>query len=156
MIESTGNSLDMVVHIIQISLTPIFLLTAVANLLSVFTTRLARVADQVNVLADQFGRSEKGADTILLIRLATLKRRSLLLDGAVVLAAVSGACTCCTVLTLFLGLLRSAATQTILLGFFGLGILCTVGALAAFLSEVMLASRGIRETMDAKVRRVEF
>ena len=73
-----------------------------------------------------------------------------------ILGAISGACTCCTVLTLFLGLLRSAATQGILLTFFGLGILCTIGALGAFLVEVLLASRGIRETLDANVKRVEF
>ena len=156
MIETTGDSLNMAVHIIQISLTPIFLLTAVANLLSVFTTRLARVADQVSVLTERFGRPDESADTALMVRLVVLRRRSLLLDGAVILAAISGACTCCTVLTLFLGVLRSAATRTILLGFFGLAILSTIGALAAFLFEVLLASQAIRETVDAKAQRMEF
>ena len=40
-----------VVHIIQVALTPVFLLTGIATLLNVFATRLARVADQVESLA---------------------------------------------------------------------------------------------------------
>ena len=149
MLGTDASNLDTVVHVIQISLTPIFLLTAVASLLSVFTTRLARVSDQVKALSDRFeDRTELDGTTLR--RLAYLKRRSLLLDAAVILGAISGACTCVTVLTLFLGILRSAATQGILLTFFGLAIFCTIGALGAFLFEVLLASRGIRETVDAK------
>ena len=153
MLDTGSSNLDTVVHVIQISLTPIFLLTAVASLLSVFTTRLARVSDQVKALAD---KCDSELDRATLRRLAFLKRRSLLLDGAVILGAVSGACTCVTVLTLFLGILRAAATQGILLIFFGLAVFCTIGALGAFLFEVLLASRGIRETVDANVQRVEF
>ena len=154
MLETGSSNLDTVVHVIQLSLTPIFLLTAVASLLSVFTTRLARVSDQVKALAETCDGKEPSRAALR--RLAYLKRRSLLLDGAVILGAISGACTCATVLTLFLGIIRASATQGILLALFGLGILCTIGALGAFLFEVLLASRGIRETVDANVQRVEF
>ena len=154
MLETGSSNLDNVVHVIQLSLTPIFLLTAMASLLSVFTTRLARVSDQVKALADTCGGGTP--DASVLRRLAYLKRRSLLLDAAVILGAVSGAFTCATVLTLFLGILRAAATQSILFTLFGLAILCIIGALGTFLFEVLLASRGIRETVDANVQRVEF
>src|SRR5690242_11924667 len=40
-------SLDLVAHVIQVALTPIFLLSGIATLLNVFATRLARVADLV-------------------------------------------------------------------------------------------------------------
>ena len=40
-------SLDSVAHVIQMALTPIFLLSGIATLLNVFATRLARVADLV-------------------------------------------------------------------------------------------------------------
>ncbi len=155
MLDTGSSNLDSVVHVIQLSLTPIFLLTAVASLLGVFTTRLARVSDQVKALADKRGGDAR-PDASVVRRLAYLKRRSLLLDAAVILGAVSGAFTCGTVLTLFLGILRAAATQSILLTLFGLAILCTIGALGAFLFEVLLASRGIRETVDANVQHVEF
>ena len=42
-----GSSLDLVAHVIQVALTPIFLLSGIATLLNVFATRLARVADLV-------------------------------------------------------------------------------------------------------------
>lgn len=45
------SSLDSVTHIIQVALTPIFLLSGIAALLNVFSTRLARVADRVDQLA---------------------------------------------------------------------------------------------------------
>ena len=154
MLDTGSSNLDSVVHVIQLSLTPIFLLTAMASLLGVFTTRLARVSDQVKALADKCGDPEP--DGTILRKLAYLKRRSLLLDAAVILGAVSGAFTCATVLTLFLGILRASETQSILFTMFGLAILCTIGALGAFLFEVLLASRGIRETVDANVQRVEF
>ena len=38
-------------HVVQLALTPIFLLTGVASLLNVFTTRLGRIADQVDKLS---------------------------------------------------------------------------------------------------------
>ncbi len=154
MLDTGSSNLDSVVHVIQLSLTPIFLLTAMASLLSVFTTRLARVSDQVKALIDACGGNKP--DALLLRRLVYLKRRSLLLDIAVILGAISGAFTCVTVLTLFLGILRASATQTILFTMFGLAILCTIGALGAFLFEVLLASRGIREAVNANVQRVEF
>ena len=47
-----------VVHVIQVSLTPVFLLSGVATLLNVFSTRLARVADQVDALAKQMADAD--------------------------------------------------------------------------------------------------
>ena len=44
--EAASEALGSVVHIIQVSLTPVFLLSGIATLLNVFSTRLARVADQ--------------------------------------------------------------------------------------------------------------
>ena len=41
------SPLDLVAHVIQVALTPIFLLSGIATLLNVFATRLARVADLV-------------------------------------------------------------------------------------------------------------
>ena len=43
--------LDDVAHLIQVALTPVFLLTGIGTLINVFSTRLARVADQVDRIA---------------------------------------------------------------------------------------------------------
>lgn len=149
--DATG--LDTIVHVVQSSLTPIFLLSAVATLLNVFTTRLARISDQVHALSAQ---ARGGCDERLVqIRLGFLKRRTHLLDVAVALAAVAGAATCATALSLFLGLLRSKATTSLVFMLFGLALVCTIGALAAFLTEVLLSSRGIRADVARQTRDLE-
>ena len=61
-----------------------------------------------------------------------------------------------TVLALFLGLLRAKATVSLLFFLFGIAILCTIGALSAFLTEVLLASRGIRADVDQRVKRQDW
>ena len=152
MLDTTD--LDPVIHIIQSSLTPIFLLTAVASLLSVFTTRLARVSDQVKVLAD-VASDNRMNDVAVKRRLAFLRRRSHALEVAVILGSIAGACTCGTVLALFLALLRARATSAILFVLFGAGILCTIGALGAFLLEVLVATRGIRADVAHKFERID-
>lgn len=154
MIDLRDADLDSVIHVIQTSLTPIFLLTAVAGLLGVFTTRLARISDQV----DKFGAAEhptREGELAACQRLARLRQRSHLLDIAVILGAMAGACTCATVLTLFLGALRAQAAAATLFAIFGLAICFTIGALSAFLGEMLLAGRGLRAEAARHVERLE-
>lgn len=154
MIEIQGTDLDTVIHVIQTALTPIFLLTAVAGLLGVFTTRLARISDQVDALAKAEPRTASD-EQFIHRRLTHLRRRSHALDVAVILGTLAGACTCGTALTLFLGALRSRATGAILFVLFGLALLFAIGALTAFLTEMLLAGKGIRATVDRHTERLE-
>ncbi|MEG3177716.1 DUF2721 domain-containing protein [Sphingomonas sp. RB3P16] len=135
-IDPTGAA-----HVVQLALTPIFLLTGLASLLNVFSTRLGRVADRVDRLAED--------STDHPIQLARLRLRSRALDLAVLLATFAGALTCCAALTLFLGVLRNAATGYILFALFGSALICSVGALAAFAFETILSGRSIREQAQA-------
>ena len=91
-----------------------------------------------------------------IVRLSYLRWRTLTLDAAVILAAVSGASTCGTVLTLFFGALRDRTTVSLLLFLYGGGILCTLLSLAAFLTEVLLASRGIRAIAQREIARIDW
>src|SRR5262249_24529432 len=89
------------------------------------------------------------ADTeFLSAQLDFLRRRSLILDVAVVLATVGGAATCAAVLVLFLGALRNAVSvqvlRAILFGLFGGAIVFTLAALVTFLIEMIMAGRGLR------------
>src|SRR5215813_10336406 len=87
-----GSDQSSVTDVIQLALTPAFLLTAVAALLNVFSTRLGRVADRVDLLSAELQRG--AADTeFLSAQLDFLRTRSLILDVAVVLATVGGAAT---------------------------------------------------------------
>jgi hypothetical protein len=130
--------------IVQVALTPVFFLTAIAALLNVFSTRLGRVADHVDVLTDNLETADANRSTVLKVQLAYLRRRSHLLDAAVVLAATAGIAICCAGFALFLGALRERAAAPVLVFLFGAGLLCTIGALSAFLVEMLMASRGLR------------
>lgn len=142
-------AIDAVVHIIQVSLTPVFLLTGIATLLNVFTTRLARVADQVDALTKVIEADPTRQSALMSLRLAHLHRRSLFLDAAVVLAATAGASTCASVLGLFAGEAGEFAVAAALYVTFGLAIACILAAIVAYTVEMMLASRRVREEVIA-------
>jgi hypothetical protein len=151
------SQVDTVAHVIQIALTPVFLFSGVATLLNVLSSRLARVADQVERLSDrrdQAGpRERRGFER----RLAFLQRRSFALDIAVILAGLGGMSTLLAAGLLFVDGLRDRAGVTLFIAF-GAALLLTIGALAGYIFEMMLASIGIRHeatTTAGKARREE-
>src|SRR3954466_15075468 len=88
--ENTGTGVDTVAHIIQAALTPVFLLSGIATLLNVFSTRLARVADQGEAASRALSSADAAESRLLARRLKRFHLRSLALDAAVLLAAVGG------------------------------------------------------------------
>ena len=137
--------LETAAHVVQLALTPVFLLSGIAALLNVFATRLGRVADQADKLAET--PAEPGRDH----RLQVLRWRSSALDVAVLLAALAGAFTCGAVLALFLDAVRGAAAANLLYILFGGGIVLTMAALMAFVVEMLLAGRVVRRVVDQTV-----
>jgi hypothetical protein len=141
----TVDSLQDAAKVVQLALTPVFLLSGVAALLNVFATRLGRVADQTDKLAAT--SAEETRDAVLRI----LRWRSRALDWAVVLAAVAGALTCGAVLVLFLGEVRGSGAASLLFLLFGGAIVLTMGSLVAFVIEMLLAANGVRRLVDRSV-----
>jgi len=138
------TSLEDTAHIIQLALTPVFLLSGIASLLTVFSNRLARVADKLDRLSDLAIDTNAKNDTDISQQMAYLRKRSRALDVAVILGALAGANTCGATFALFVGVLRDSSTSSILFFLLGFAIICTLGALAAYLFEMLLASRGLR------------
>jgi hypothetical protein len=136
--ESGGSALDNVAHIIQLALTPVFLLSGIATLLSVFSTRLGRVADRVQAVSDALDGADATERQFLLAQLAHLRRRSVTLEVAVVVSGIGGAATGGAVLVMFVGALRDEAAASILFALFGLAIVCAIGAISAFTFEMLL------------------
>ena len=143
------ETVDGVAHVIQVALTPVFLLSGIASLLGVFSARLARVADRVDALSEKLDAAPAATRPRLRRRLAYLQRRSHALDMAVILGATGGGATCLAALLLFVGTLRDQTGASFLFASFGLALLCTAGSLTAFLVEVLIASRGIRDRVAA-------
>jgi hypothetical protein len=150
--SASAATLDTVAHIIQLALTPIFLLSGIAALLNVFATRLSRVADRVDQILKEIEGAEPEQAALLMLNLARLRRRSLALDIAVVLAAIGAAATCGSVLTLFVGALRDVVVAWWLFVAFGLALVCTISAILAYTAEMLMTGSGVREEVAAQRR----
>ncbi len=147
-------TLDSAAHLIQVALTPVFLLSGIGALLNVFAGRLARVADQLSALSTLIQGGQVSAEQKEQVEL--LRRRSLILDVAVVLATGASAATCLAILTLFLFALSNREIASVLLLFFGLAVLCTLGAVLAFGMEMVLSNRALRRRIRFHLPRLSW
>lgn len=140
-----AGAVGTVAHVIQVALTPVFLLSGIGTLLTMFNARQARVLDHAErtneLLTAAIGKS---AAEPLRAHLARLRRRRLAMDLAVILGAIGGASTCGAAFALFVGGLRDLAGEIWLFSLFGLALACTVGALMAFLADTVLDWHGFR------------
>lgn len=132
-------------HVIQVALTPVFLLSGIGTLLNVFNTRLSRVADHAEHLSDLLkAEVDPSKARKLHAHLARLHRRRSVLDTSIVLGALGGAATCGAASALFVFTARNAAAGWVLFALFGSALAFTVAALMAFLVDGVLAWHGIR------------
>ena len=130
-----------VVGIIQTALAPVFLLAGTAAFLSVYTGRLARLADRVNEMAS--GRLD-GDDLRPQLQpdvrhLRYLQRRTLALELAVILSTLSGFFTCMSILALLGGAINGELSEAALFWFFGAAVISLLASFIAFLFEIVSA-----------------
>jgi hypothetical protein len=152
---ASSTALGSALHVIQVAITPVFMLAGIAALLNVFTTRFARVADQADAVSKVIKTADAAAAALLSRRLARLRLRSLVLDVAVILGAVAGAATCATVLALFVGEAGGFPLGVVLFTTFGLAVACALAAIVSFAIEMMIASRHVRDVVAAEQERME-
>ena len=145
MTPSDVGSVADAAHLIQTALTPVFMLSAIGTLLSVFNTRLSRVSDHMTHLNDMLkGDLETAEARSTRAHLRRLVRRTAMLDASVALGAVAGASTCGAALVLFVGSIRASAVEGWLIGLFALALVCTVASLVTFMGDSLLAWHGLR------------
>lgn len=144
-------TLDSAAHLIQVALTPVFLLSGIAALLNVFAGRLARVADRLDNLTVQLRTADAGAAAAIGREIESLHKRSVALDWAVVLGSVGATAICLNILTLFVLSISAVEMAGVLLLFFATAILCTLGSVAAFLAEMLMSSSILRARMSLHV-----
>ena len=113
-------------------------------MLNVFNTRLARVSDHAEHASTLLKTCEDAEAAVLRAHLRRLRRRTVALDVAIALAALGGAATCGAAFVLFVGVLRDSATSAVLFALFGASLGCTVGSLAAFIGDSLLAWHGLQ------------
>lgn len=141
----TPEGVDAVAHLIQMALTPVFLLSGIGTLLNMFNTRQNRVSDHTEHLTELLENETDEAQYARIVgHLKRLRRRRLALDASVIFGAVGGASTCAAAFVLFLGGVRNAQVVIWLVLLFGAALACTVGALVAFMVDSLMAWHGLR------------
>jgi len=138
------NSVDSVTSVIQLALAPVFLLSAVATLITAITARLARNVDRMRFVQNELANNHNIPDVLRAHyekEFREYKTRGRLGTGAIFFDVLSGVLVSMTVLELFL-------TQAIEFSFFRtsfviitfvLGLLSFMVALTFILIEVVYA-----------------
>jgi len=131
-------------HVIQLSVAPVFLLTAIGTLLSVMTNRLARVIDRARFHEVKLENAQPEAIAKLHTALAILKRRADLIGHAIFLCTSTAVLVCTVIAMLFIGdYLRYDISLPVAL-LFTLGMILMVAGLFCFLREIFIAKASLQ------------
>lgn len=126
---------------IQLSLSPIFMLTAVGTLLNVLAGRLSRVIDRARALEALHPRSTGAEHDRHIWELRLLDRRMTVVNAGLFLGVSSAILTCTTVALLFVAELVKLHIGTLVALFFILSMLLLILALICFMVEVRMSLR---------------
>ena len=131
-------------HIIQLAVAPVFLLSGVAGLLAVMTTRLGRVIDRARAIHLRYYEESEAERKILDNELASLSRRSRIINFAISLVTICALLVCSVIAGLFLGQFMGFDSSIFIGWTFILAMLSLITGLLIFLREIDLATRTIR------------
>lgn len=134
-----------VAHVIQLSVAPVFLLTAVGSILGVLSTRLGRIVDRSRVLIERLEGLEGPRRDEMQEELDMLFRRRHLVNVAIGCGVGAALLVAGVIVAAFVGfILGWKVSAPIAILFIG-AMLFIVGALLVFLREVMLAALAVRQ-----------
>ena len=151
----TVQSVDMA-HLIQIALTPIFLISAIGVTLNVLTSRLSRIVDRARAVEDvlrQPGRTHDGRD--LHGVLSVLARRARYINAAITFITLSALFIALVVVMLFVNAFLRWNLSAFIACLFILSMVSLCAALLTFLIEVRIATRTLRIGIEAASRQGE-
>ena len=128
-----------ITHVIQLSVAPVFLLTAVGTILNVLVNRLARVVDRARRLGERLEEMTERARPPIEAELRVLARRRRFVNYAITLGTTAALLVCLVIAVAFLGFILHADFSGALAGLFIAAMLAFIGALVFFLREIFLA-----------------
>ena len=150
---ASGAEINVVSHVIQQAVAPVFLLTGVGAILGVLTNRLSRIIDRFRTL-DGYIRAERevhggkpGGDDIehhtaqdRWRELTMLSRRRKLIHAAIILCTICALLICVVIATLFLASEFSLDPSRVVGLLFVTAMLSLISGLVCFLREIALAT----------------
>lgn len=139
------SSTDSIARVIQLSIAPVFLLTAIGTLLTVMTNRLHRVIDRARFLESKQAQVLSEPEIARLNhQLFKLSRRAKLIGTAITLCTAAALFVCALIATLFLESFINLDFRTPVAVLFILVMVLLIVGLIIFLREIFVATYSLR------------
>ena len=132
-----------IVHAIQLAIAPVFLLTGIAALLGVMTTRLARVIDRARTFEVTWPTMDAKSRATARLEIADLERRRRVCNLSISFCTSAALLICLVIVTLFVEEFLGAKLTLVAGAMFVTAMLAIICGLACFRREVYLATHTI-------------
>ena len=131
-----------ITHAIQLAVAPVFLLTAIATLITALNSRLGRIVDRRRVIQGRLSDPSCVDITEANVELGLLSQRIRIVYQAIFSAVISALMICLVVVSAFFGALLATDLARIVAVLFILAMLAMIACLGFFLREIFVAVQG--------------
>jgi hypothetical protein len=131
-----------IAHVIQLAVAPVFLLTAIATLITALNNRLGRIVDRRRVLQERLRNICDEEGETMEIELKRQRHRGKLIYFSIFFAVLGALLICLVVASAFLGALSTVDLSKEIAILFVLAMFALIVCLGIFLREVFLAVSG--------------
>ena len=125
-------------HVIQLSVAPVFLLTAIATLINAMSGRLGRIIDRRRLMQDRLQQADASHADQFNSELSLLIRRSRLIYLGILFSVLAALFICLVVAGAFVGALVEVELSKLVAVVFILAMSSMIVSLGLFLREVYL------------------
>ena len=139
-------------QIIQVAVTPVFLLAGIAGFLSVMSTRLARIIDRSRIVDQRISTfTDLEKKSISCKELTILVSRTKLINRSIGLCTSSALMVCLVIVCLFSAVILKLEMTMVIATFFVISMLLLIAALICFLQEVRLGTYTLKVAKEFAV-----
>ncbi len=147
--QTTIQTVDVIAHLIELSVAPVFLIAGVAGLLNVFTSRMSRIIDRLekidNFISNQKTiEDKKNAEKKLLKRRSFLTKRLQYINYSIFLSTVTGLLIAMVIVTMFASTLFEFKDKVFISSLFILAMFSLILSLSLFLLETQFTTSFIK------------
>lgn len=133
-----------IVHVIQLAVAPVFLLSGVGVILTVLTNRLARIIDRARLLEDRLYDAPDDRKADMESEMAMLSHRARMVNIALTLSTSCALLVCLVIAMLFVGSAMKIDFELVISVMFVTAMLALVGSLSIFLREIYIGTATLR------------
>lgn len=143
------SSQSSLLSIIQLSITPVILISGLGGLLITLTNRMARIVDRTRILAEQLRASTAAERVPVEHQMHVMWKRANLMRWSVTLAGGSMLVACMLIGLIFLGALLERELAVAMMVFFSFSLSLLIASLILFLRDLFISL----VALDLEVRR---